>query len=237
MLRRLQVVRRSALVVQPRLAFYHATSISLKKSDKSSNKSNTNTSSAGSKDEAAEVTLPNLIDFEVKVKGRVERLELEYAKIRGGRASPDMFNHLEVDAYGSRTKLAEVGQISLKTPTKINISVFDPSLAPLVAACIRDCGQSLNPEVEGTSILVNIPKPSNDARKMLVKSASQASEKTKLEIRNVRKNIMDKIKNLKGEFSDDDLKRISEEAEKIVKKNEELVVKVFKDKEKEILTV
>ena len=187
-----------------------------------------------SEEEVVEIELPKAADYEVLLDKRISYLESEYNGLRAGRASTDMFNHLDVAAYGSKISIAEAGQITLKSPTKVSIVAFDPELAGSIATSIREGGMNLNPMVEGNTIMVNIPKPSKESRDLLIKTASKYSEKTKQEIRQVRKDAMDEIKKLKGSISEDDSRRITKEIDILAEKKVDKVQKIFKDKETEL---
>lgn len=163
-------------------------------------------------DGGAAVKLPEAKDLEKSMDKKIERLVEEFSKIRAGKASADMFNNIYVDNGGSKVKLAEVGQITMKSPTKLSISVFDPALATAVANSIRDAGLGINPSIEGSNnVVANIPKPSKESRDAYVKVASKAAEKYKLEVRNVRKDGMDTIKKAKGNVSEDTTRRLTKE--------------------------
>jgi ribosome recycling factor len=188
-------------------------------------------------EEVVQIELPKSADYEVLMDKRITYLESEFNSLRAGRASVDMFNHLDVAAYGSKMSIAEAGQISLKSPTKLSIVAFDPELSGAIATAIREGGMNLNPMVEGNTIMVNIPKPSKESRDLLIKTASKYSEKTKQEIRQVRKDAMDEIKKLKGSISEDDTRRITKEIDVLAEKKVDRVQKIFKDKEAELSSV
>jgi ribosome recycling factor len=185
-------------------------------------------------EDVVEIELPKAADYEVLLDKRISYLESEFSGLRAGRASTDMFNHLDVAAYGSKMSIAEAGQITLKSPTKVSIVAFDPELAGSIATAIREGGMNLNPMVEGNTIMVNIPKPSKESRDLLIKTASKYSEKTKQEIRQIRKDAMDEIKKLKGSISEDDSRRITKEVDVLAEKKVDKVQKIFKDKETEL---
>ena len=127
--------------------------------------------------EVPEVKLPDLKALDSQMDKKLERMTLEFSKLRTGQANTELFKTVMVDAHGARIPVSEAGQISVKSPTKISISVFDPALVSNVANAIRDCGMSLNPTIEGNNIAVAVPKPSKETRDALVKTASRIAEK------------------------------------------------------------
>lgn len=187
-------------------------------------------------DEEEEVTLPNLDELDDKMERKITYLISELAKIRGGRASADMVNFVVVEAYGDRMPITDVAQISLKTPTKLLISIFDSEITSHVAQAVRECGLGLAPIVEGTNITLNIPKQSKEARSSLVKIVAKQGEAIKADIRSARKHFMDKIKRLKGIVSDDELHRLGKEVDVTTEKKTDKVTKLIKAKEEDILS-
>ena len=92
-----------------------------------------------------------LKEYGSKMEKRLGRLSEEFSKIRGGAITAEMFNHLMVKAHGANLSILEVAQITMKTSTKFNVSVFDPELVGATAASIRDSGMGLNPSIEGSN--------------------------------------------------------------------------------------
>jgi len=210
--------------------FLHATRISMapKKGGKAAK--------AAIDDEDEEVNIPDVSELDDKMERKLKYLSNELAKIRGGRASADMVNFVVVEAYGDKMPITDVAQISLKTPTKLLISIFDSDVTSHVAQAVRDCGLGLAPIVEGTNITLNIPKQSKEARSSLVKIASKQGESIKADIRSARKHFMDKIKALKGKISEDDVRRLGKEVDTLTEKKTEKVTKLVKAKEDDILS-
>ena len=125
-------------------------------------------------DDETQHELPNLKSVDSEMDSVLKKLSIDFSKINTGKVSTDMFNSIKVDSYGS---VANCGQVVLKSPTKVSISVFDPSTIKIVADSIRDCGLNLNPIIEGNYLIITIPKPSKESRDNLVKLLSKLSEK------------------------------------------------------------
>jgi len=181
------------------------------------------------------VVLPSSKDLEASMEKRLARLQSELSEMRGGRVTPDMFNSLTIEAHGARISLGEVGQATLKTSSRINIAVYDPDLVSSVVKGIRDSGHGLSPTSEGNNVIINVPKPSREAREGLVKQAGRVAERVKQELRGIRKDGLDAIKKLKGKVSEDDTKSANKDIESLVERKVEKVSKMLKDKEKELL--
>ena len=180
------------------------------------------------------VELPSIKDLDASMEKRVARLVSEFADMRGGRVTPDMFNNLMVEAHGTRISLGEAGQATLKTSSKINIAVYDPELVASVVKGIRESGQGLSPTSEGNNVVINVPKPSREARDGLVKQAGRVAERVKQEIRGIRKDGLDSLKRLKGKISEDETKSASKEIEGVTERKVDKVSKLLKEKEKEL---
>ena len=205
---------------------FHATAVAWAKGGK------------GKRDEEEEsgppVVLPNTKDLDLLMDKRVARLLVEFAEIRGGRVTPDMFNNVSIEAHGARMMLGEVGQATLKTSSKINVAVFDPDLVAAVVKGIRDSGHGLSPTSEGNNVIINVPKPSRQARENMVKLVGKAAERIKQDVRGIRKDGLDALKRLKGKISEDDTKRVSKEIEALTEKKLDRVSSEVKKKEKEL---
>eukprot|EP01041_Mallomonas_annulata_P006780 gene6780-13734_t len=188
-----------------------------------------------SSDDEEEIKLPDINDYEKLMDKRVVRLTDELSKLRGGKVSNDMFDHVLVEAYGSRVPVPETGQVTIKTPTKVSIAVFDPVVIQAVAKALTDCGMNLNPVVDGNMVEIIIPKPSKEAREGLIKTAAKAAEKSKTEVRQLRKQSMDDLKYLKGSISEDDTRRLTKEFEALTEKKINKIIQLFSEKEKELM--
>ena len=129
------------------------------------------------KNEDVEVELPSTSEMTKSMEARITYLKDEFSKIRGGQVTPEMFNHIKINGYGSPMTLVQAGQISIKGGNKLVVNVFDPALLQFVTNSIRDCGMSLNPSVEGGAVVVSIPKSSAESRTEMTKLAAKASEK------------------------------------------------------------
>lgn len=182
------------------------------------------------------ITVPDCEDFEILMDKRVKRLIDELSHFHGGRISTDMLNHIAVEAYGSKVPLSEAGQVTLKAATKLSVAVFDPILTPAVAKAITESGMNLNPVIDGNTLEIAVPKPSKEFRESLIKSIGKAAEKTKSEIRGIRKSGMDKIKEVKDSISEDDSRKVMKELDVITEREVARVVKLVTEKEKEIIS-
>ncbi len=124
-------------------------------------------------DDGEGVPMPELKPIDSKMDQMVAACSAELTKFRVGRATTETFNDIVVESYGT---VASTGQITLKGPTKVSIAVYDPSMVKNVCDAIKSSGLGVNPSIEGNTIIVNMPKPSKEARDMMIKAASKVAE-------------------------------------------------------------
>ena len=177
--------------------------------------------------------------FEEKMDKSLENLKKEFQGLRTGRASVSLLEPISVDAYGSKVPLSQVSNISVPESRLITVQVWDESLVNSVENAIRNSNLGLNPMIEGNLIRIPIPDLSEERRKEIVKIASKYSEDSKVVIRNIRREAMEKIKDLEKnkDISKDDSFKFSDDVQKITDNLIEKVELLFSDKEKDILRV
>jgi len=174
-----------------------------------------------------------------KMKNAVNHLEKEFNTIRTSRANPSMLDNIYADAYGSKTPLNQLGNISSPDPSTITIQVWDTSLIKNIENSIMDSGLGLNPQIDGQIIRLPIPKLSEERREELTKLASKYAENSKVVIRNIRRDFIETQKNLKknNELSEDDLKKILNDVQKITDNSIDEIDELLKIKKEDILKV
>ncbi len=160
----------------------------------------------------------------------------ELAKVRSGRASIALFDKIRVDYYGSPTPLNQLANISLPEARLIVIQPFDKNTVSDIEKALLASDLSLNPSNDGNVIRINVPAMTEEKRKEQVKLAKSMGEKSKVALRNVRRDINEKIKKA-SEFAEDDQKRGSESVQKITDAFVEKVGQIVTNKEKEILEI
>lgn len=163
----------------------------------------------------------------------------ELTKIRTGRASSALVENLEVEAYGGRMKIKEIGSIAVPEPQTIVISPWDKSLLKEVDRALRESSLGVNPVVGGDSVKVPIPALTEDRRKEMVKAIGVKLEDCKNSIRNLRQDAMKHVDKAFAdkEIGEDDKFNQREEVEAIVKDYVERAEKIADDKKEDILKV
>ncbi len=180
-----------------------------------------------------------IADLTKRMDGALNALHHDFGSLRTGRASPNALDAVMVDAYGSMLPLNQVGNVTAPEARLICVSVWDKSMVKAVEKAIRESDMGLNPAVDGQTIRVPIPAPSEERRKEMVKVAHKYAENAKVAVRNIRRDGMDELKKQEKEkkISEDMMHGESDKIQKLtddyVKKIDELVVV----KEKDILSV
>ena len=177
--------------------------------------------------------------YEEKMEKAIDVLKREFSGLRTGRASTSLLDPIFVEAYGSKVPLNQVSNISVPESRLLIVQVWDDSLVNTVENSIRNSNLGLNPMIEGSLIRIPIPELSEERRIEIVKIASKYSEDSKVTIRNIRRDAMEKIKSLEKnkEISQDELFKFSDKIQKMTDNLIEKVETLFVDKEKDILRV
>ena len=180
-----------------------------------------------------------MTDLENKMNSAVSHLEKELNSLRTSRANPAMVDNIFVDAYGSKTPLNQLGNISVQDASTITIQVWDLSLIKSVESAITESSLGINPQTDGQLIRLPIPKLSEERRKEIIKIASEFAENSKVTIRNIRRDFIENSKNEKktSNLSEDELKRKINEIQKITDNNIDKIDKILELKKTDILKV
>ena len=165
--------------------------------------------------------------------------EKELSSLRTSRANASILDNIQVDAYGAKTPLNQLGNISVPDANMITIQVFDVNLLKQMENSIIESNLGINPQTDGQLIRLPIPKLSEERRNELAKVVSQYSENAKISIRNIRREILEKIKNDQKEkkISEDELKKHSSEIQKITDEYISKIEDLSSNKKNEILKV
>ena len=171
-------------------------------------------------------------DLERRMKGAI-------ASLRTGRASASMLEPVMVDAYGSMTPINQVGTVNVPESRMVTINVWDKALVGKVEKAIRESGLGINPQLNGTIIMLPIPELNEERRTQLTKVAGQYAEHARVSVRNVRRDGMDQIKKAKndGALSEDDQKIWEDEVQEITKKFISRIDDQLETKQAEIMQV
>ncbi len=176
---------------------------------------------------------------EERMQRRINHLTDEYSQIRAGRANPAVLDKIKIDYYGTPTPISQVASVSVTEARTLTIQPWDASVIKDIERAILTSDLGINPQNDGKMLRIIFPPLTEDRRKELVKDISKLSEETKVQIRNVRRETIEKLKVMKksGDITEDDLKHAEKKTQdltdKFVKKAEE----VSTAKQKEIMEI
>jgi len=180
----------------------------------------------------------DLDDLERRMDGALGSLRTEFASLRTGRASASMLEPVMVDAYGQKTPVNQVGTVNVPESRMVTINVWDKSLVGKVEKAIRESGLGINPQLNGTIIMLPIPELNEERRRELTKVAAQYAEHARVSIRNVRRDGMDQIKKAKADgMSEDDQKLWESEVQDLTDQAVAKVDAALDNKQSEIMQV
>jgi ribosome recycling factor len=160
----------------------------------------------------------------------------ELTKIRAGKANPSMLDGIMVSYYGASTPLQQVSSMTTPDARTIFIKPWEKNLIQEIEKSILNANLGLNPQNDGQQVIINIPMLTEERRKQLVKQVGQECEHGRISIRNIRKEINELLKKVKG-VSEDDVKNAEDKVQKFT---DEFITKIdvlMKKKEVEIMTV
>jgi ribosome recycling factor len=177
-------------------------------------------------------------DLGRRMDGAIANLRVELASLRTGRASGAMLEPVMVDAYGSMTPINQVGTVNVPEPRMVTINVWDKGLVGKVEKAIRDSGLGINPQLNGTIIMLPIPELNEERRRELGKVAGTYGENARVSVRNLRRDGMDKIKKAKSDgISEDDQKFWEQSVQELTDTYIKLVDETVDNKQEEIMQV
>lgn len=168
----------------------------------------------------------------------IGHLETELVKIRAGRATPQMFDGLVVDYYGSSTPISQVGNISVADARTITIQPWEKNMLQPIERAIIAANLGVTPQNDGAIIRIFLPALTEERRKDLVKKVNAEGEQSKVSVRSVRRDTIEEIKKLqKNGLSEDEGKDAEKEVQQMTDKYIVLIDKHLAAKEKEIMAV
>jgi ribosome recycling factor len=174
-----------------------------------------------------------------RMDGAIATLQKEFGSLRTGRASTNLLDTVQVEAYGSMLPMNQVGNVTAPEARLLVVSVWDKSMVKAVEKAIRESDMGLNPAVDGQTIRVPIPAPSEDRRKEMAKIAHKYSEAAKVAVRNVRRDGMDDLKKQEKDkkISEDEQRTQSDKIQKLTDDFVKKIDEMLAAKEKDIMSV
>ena len=176
--------------------------------------------------------------YDVKMTKTYNNLLAEFGAIRAGRANPHVLDRIMVDYYGTPTPIHQVGNVNVPEPRMIQIQPWEASMVKAIEKAILTSDLGINPSNDGKVIRLIFPELTEERRKDLVKDIKKKGEAAKVAVRNIRRDANDAFKKLKGtEVSEDTIKELEAEMQKLTDKYIKEVDEAIEVKSKEIMTV
>ena len=177
-------------------------------------------------------------ELQRRMDGAITSLRTEFASLRTGRGSSSMLDPIVVEAYGQRTPINQVGTVNVPEPRMVTINVWDKSMVGAVEKAIRESGLGINPQLNGTIIMLPIPELNEERRRELTKVAGQYAESTRVAVRNIRRDGMDQIKKGKADGLSEDVQKIWEgEVQDMTNRLTKIIDEMLESKQAEIMQV
>lgn len=176
-----------------------------------------------------------LQNFQQKWQKSLEHLQLELSKLQTGRANSSLVEHIDVELYGSVQPLKNIASISIPDSRTISIQPWDKSAISAISKGILQSGISLNPQDNGTSIILSIPPLTEERRKDMVKLVKKIGEEGKIAVRQIRQTAMDEIK--QAEMAEDQKKGAEKKLQEKVDTANKDIDELVKKKEQEVMTI
>jgi ribosome recycling factor len=169
----------------------------------------------------------------------VAALKEEFSSLRTGRASSNLLDQVQVEAYGAKMPINQLGSVSVPDPRSLTVSVWDRAVVVSVERAIRNAGLGLNPVVEGQNLRIPIPPLTEERRRDIARLAGKYAEQQRIAVRNVRREAMEDLRKAEreGKISQDDHRRLDHEVQRITNEAIDHVDETLKSKEHEIMQV
>ena len=170
-----------------------------------------------------------------KMDKAIIALEEKYTSVRAGRANPSMLDEVFVDYYGTKTPVKQLATIFVPEARQISVKPFDKSLLGKIEKAIFEANLGVTPNNNGESVFISIPPLTEERRKELVKQVKEYAEEGRISIRNIRKDVIDKIK--KDDLPEDEERNIVEKLQGVVNEYNKKVEDITKEKEKDLMEI
>jgi ribosome recycling factor len=178
---------------------------------------------------------PLLTEANARMKKSLDFTMHEFSSIHTGKATPAMVEGVMVEAYGSQMRLRDCAAITTPDPRLIQIQPWDAGLVKAIEKAIQAANLGFNPHVDGKVVRVPLPDMSRERRQEFVKTASRIAEDGRVQVRNVRRDILESLK--KAKFPEDETKRLEKDIQNATDKAIKDINDHFASKEKELLAV
>ncbi|NCC67353.1 MAG: ribosome recycling factor [Clostridia bacterium] len=181
----------------------------------------------------------NYADFTAKMKKTTEVLSAQFDSVRAGRANAAVLDQIRVEYYGTATPINQIATIATPDPRSLSIQPWDSSSLKIIEKAILESDLGINPQNDGKIIRLVFPQLTEERRKDLIKQVKKYAEEAKVAIRNIRRDAMEKFKDKKkkSEITEDDLKMVEKDLQKLTDDYIKEIDEIAAKKEKELLAI
>jgi ribosome recycling factor len=185
------------------------------------------------------VTTFDLGDVKRRMQGALNALKHDLGSLRTGRASPNLLDPIQVEAYGATMPISQVATVSVPEARLLSVQVWDRGMVHAVEKAIRDSDLGLNPAASGETVRVPMPLLTEERRKELIKVVKHEAENARVAVRNLRRDAISQLKDAlkKHEISENDERRALDEMQKTTDRHIADIERLLQEKEKELLAV
>lgn len=181
----------------------------------------------------------NYAEFIAKMKKTTEVLSTQFDSVRAGRANAAVLDQIRVEYYGTPTPINQIATVATPDPRSLSIQPWDSSCLKLIEKAILESDLGINPQNDGKNIRLVFPQLTEERRKDLIKQVKKYAEEAKVAIRNIRRDAIDKFKDMKkkSEITEDDIKVIEKDMQKLTDDYIKEIDVISANKEKELLAI
>lgn len=181
----------------------------------------------------------NYAEFTAKMKKTTEVLSAQFDSVRAGRANAAVLDQIRVEYYGTATPINQIATIATPDPRSLSIQPWDASSLKLIEKAILESDLGINPQNDGKIIRLVFPQLTEERRKDLIKQVKKYAEEAKVAIRNIRRDALEKFKDKKkkSEITEDDLKMVEKDLQKLTDDYIKEIDEIAAKKEKELLAI
>ncbi len=178
-------------------------------------------------------------NYSLKMEKTIQSFIKDISSLRTGRANASMLDMIRVDVYGQQMPINQIATISVPEARMISIQVWDQGNVILIDKSIKESDIGVNPQIDGQIVRIRIPDLTEERRKDLIKILKGMNEKSKISIRNIRREGNEELKNLLNEkkISEDISKNLEKNIQRFTDDNIEKIDKISLEKEKEVLQI
>ena len=178
-------------------------------------------------------------NYSSKMDKSINSLKKDISTLRTGRANTNMLDTIKVDVYGQLMPIEQLATVSVPEARLITVQVWDKTNTSLIESAIQKSELGINPQIDGQTIRLRIPDLTEERRKDLIKVLKNMGEKSKVAIRNIRREANEDLKKKLKEkdISEDDNKNFEKNIQKLTDLNIDIIEKILSEKEKEIIQI